>query len=90
MKYSELRYLLIKTNDTKTILPKEPTLEELQNYVGGYIEKCNVPGGYMWINEDGRLKNLPVNRFASALYNDLIVGDIVYVVKVNYLNGGSN
>ena len=66
-------------------------LEELQQIVCGYIE--SVPtvlakewsgedgvGTVLFVNEEGKLKGLPVNEWAtdiSALYNDVIVGNAV-------------
>lgn len=76
-------------NSSTEVHPKngeEFSLEELQEYVGGWIElvlldretnKC------MWIDEEGKLKNKPMNERATLLVrgkgliadNDFIVGD---------------
>ncbi len=60
---------------------EEPSLGYLQDKVGGYIESVNIyakpasvseenPWGfYAWVNEEGGLQGLPVNEFATALYN---------------------
>lgn len=56
------------------------TLEELHNFVGGFIEIVRIaPGQYgllsvapdeiMVCNEDGHRLGLAVNRTASAIYN---------------------
>ena len=43
---------------------KEPTLEELQKLVGGYIEVYDVDSMQIVLNEEGRLIGLPVNKKA--------------------------
>jgi hypothetical protein len=61
------------------------TLEELQKIVGGNIEIVSLnDGNFMVLNEEGKLKNLPLNRKASDLFNtggrlwyDPIVGDVL-------------
>ena len=53
-------------------------LATLQGLVGGLIE--HVPAGvnvHLWVNEEGRLLGLPVNRGASVLAGRLIVGTAV-------------
>lgn len=61
------------------------SLEELQNLVGGYIERIAMPNGQaMYINEEGKLNDLPYNNRATTILklhrlipNDYIVGDVV-------------
>jgi hypothetical protein len=61
---------------------KKFTLEELQGFVGGYIEFVYLPGGkIMVVNEEGRLQGLPVNQGASAIAERLIVGDVLIARK---------
>ena len=60
---------------------EEPSLDFIQSRVAGWIEgvtlnarpkgvsKENPWGFYAWINEEGGLEGLPVNEFATALYN---------------------
>jgi hypothetical protein len=75
---------------TKTthIKDKPPTLEELQELVGGYIEVAYAPNGDQIImDEEGKLKNKPINWEATehwlgkkenyAIYPDVIVGDVI-------------
>lgn len=57
---------LIKVDGTRSeIIPKFRfylTLEEAQDYVGGYIEVIDLPNNkVMIVNEEGLLLNLPVN-----------------------------
>jgi len=80
--------VLIKTNgDVQRVTPKngmEFTLEELQGFVGEYIEAVYAiqpgrfahlggdddiqPGDVMFVNEDGKRKRLPFNETATKLY----------------------
>lgn len=75
---------LIKADGTESeVLPKNPkegfSLEELQGFVGGYIEVAIVVGDSMMIcNEDGKRLMLPVNIAASAIHGrDVVVGDVL-------------
>lgn len=58
------------------------TLEELQTYVGGYIEIVyTYDRNYMVVDEEGKLKNKRPNIVATGLYEfgrfEMIVGDAV-------------
>ena len=77
---------LYKTNgEVLEVIPKNGTdfsLEELQCFVGGYIELVNLNDDeIMIVNEEGKLDNLPYNQKATehllAKVNgfDVIVGD---------------
>lgn len=84
---------LIKTNGTtQEVSPKSGqcfTLEELQGFVGGYIEIVPIrtsDNRLMVVNEEGLLSDLPSNRKAThellracpTQYNP-IVGDVLLV-----------
>lgn len=64
----------------------EPTLEQLQTYVGGYIEAVPATFGTLIVNEEGKLYPLPRNDNATALMRykswDYICGDAVLVRPV--------
>lgn len=65
---------------------KKFSLEELQKMVGGYIEVVRIAktdhGDHMLVNEDGRMKQLPVNVSASKLFGrGMIVGDAVVLSR---------
>ena len=75
---------IIKANGTEIdVEPKNGRdfqLSELQKIVCGYIEIVNLTDGrLMVVNEEGKLKGLPVNDEATKLvgYNDVIVGDVL-------------
>ena len=54
----------------------EPTLEQAQQFVGGYVEGIEFPtGDYLIINEEGKLQNLPLNEQATKLWRDTFTPD---------------
>lgn len=68
------------------------TLQELQSHVGGYIEilhlkrvpQFNMTDAIMLLNEEGKLRCLPINQIATDLLvvnypksTDVIVGDVL-------------
>ena len=54
----------------------EPTLEEAQEFVGGYVEGITFPNGdYLIVNEEGKLMNLPLNPEATALWRSTFTAD---------------
>src|SRR5262245_10810548 len=81
---------VLRVDGTKERLPlREPTLDELQEAVGGYIEVLQIEHngliGHMVLNEDGKLRGLALNPMANAIAHatagiadgDFIVGDVV-------------
>ena len=57
---------------------KDFSMEELQKFVGGYFEFVRCIGGLtMACNEEGVLRNLPRNGWASNIARRPIVGDVV-------------
>ena len=73
----------------------EPSLEQAQEFVGGYVEGIPFPNGdYLIVNEEGKLKNLPLNEEATKLWkatfdndnyitgrNDFVVGPAILIKK---------
>jgi len=57
------------------------TLEALQAAVDGYIETLQIvpDQAVMIVNEEGLLKGLAVNPFASAIAGTMIVGNAIVV-----------
>lgn len=89
---------LIKTTGArKDVTPADGResfkLIELQSIVGGYIEAVRLSGDLiMWVNEEGKLKGLPVNPEATRMaafcasicgrpWTDPIVGDVVIATR---------
>ena len=62
-----------------------PSLSDAQKFVGGYVEVVQVNDGILIIDEEGKLKDKPVNEVASKMYADkygdadIIVGDAIYI-----------
>jgi len=55
---------------------KEPTLDQAQKLVRGFVEALTVGDGDKLIfNEEGKLKNLPINEEATKLFTD-VYGDV--------------
>ena len=73
----------------------EPDLKAAQDFVGGYVEGIPFPNGdYLIVNEEGKLRNLPLNPEATALWratfdndnfitgrNDFVVGPAILIKK---------
>jgi len=69
----ENKVILLNVNGTREVLSPEqkPTLQQMQGWVGGYIETIRVQYGNrratLVVNEEGLAKNLPVNSQASRI-----------------------
>ena len=51
---------------------KTPTLSQLQEACGGYVQDILLPSGnIIWCNEEGKLLNLPYNEQATSLWWDI-------------------
>jgi len=64
--------------------------EQLSGAVGGLIQPVDLrPGLTIWVNEEGKLINLPVNVIGSHLWEksfgmtDVIVGNCVFTGNAN-------
>ena len=71
---------LLKVDGTIEQMGWNPSLEELQAAVGGYIEMVRTNNvGYLYCNEEGKLLGLPVNMAATTMieHDDVIRGDVV-------------
>ena len=76
MKIMNTQFLKLDKEDA------EPTLEEAQKYVQGYVELLELScGGCLLMNEDAKLKNLDINRDASILVKQAILGNVIYLTK---------
>ena len=73
----------------------EPNLKEAQEFVGGMVEGITFPNGdYLIINEEGKLRDLPLNSEATMMwratftkdkyafgYDDFVVGPAILIKK---------
>ena len=73
----------------------EPNLKAAQEFVGGYVECITFPNGdVLIVNEEGKLRGLPLNPEATLLWKitfdndnyitgrkDVVVGPAIYIKK---------
>lgn len=79
-----MHYKIISTDGcTDELVPakKKPTLAEMQAIVGGFIERVRIPGGEMWVNEDGLAMKLSINLSASQLAGQRILGNVLVCLR---------
>lgn len=88
---------LIRAEDgSEENIDRKLTLEEMQKYVGGFIECIEFPDGRtLVVNEEGKLENLPtLNKKATDIWreqfpiesypiggDDVVVGDVLVMSK---------
>ena len=73
-----------KTNEISPKNGSDFSLEEMQEYVGGYVEVLDLDDdNIMIIDEEGKLKGKEINKLATLKYldvygfSDIIVGNAV-------------
>lgn len=91
--------LIPTTGENQEVLPHSGeafTLQELHNYVGGYIEMLRVADGrFMFLNEDGKRLQLPYNQRATLMMrgriadDDYIVGTVIICTMTEAGGDGS-
>jgi hypothetical protein len=93
-------------NMLKTITTKDEakalTLKVAQKFVGGWVECVTFPNNdTLIINEEGKLKDLPLNKLATELwrkhftkethifgYDDFVVGNAIVIKSDARTSGG--
>ena len=66
----------------KYIEDTPPTLEEMQKYVGGYIQVVNAKNGdQIVMDEEGKLRNKPINYEATKHWIGENANAYDYVVR---------
>ena len=91
-----MKALLVTTEGEIELLDEEFNLNVIQKYVGGWIEVVNFgpdnPHYFAYIDEEGKLKGLPVNELVTdfwynsgqqILLGDVIVGDVLFFGQVD-------
>ena len=69
---------LIKTNGEIVRDVDISSLQKKQDLVGGYIEYCPVDKhSFMYVYEEGLLKNKDVNPKASDIAGRIVVGNVI-------------
>ena len=79
-----LKVLKIDVGCKPEVVEIKGLLEDMQEICGGYVEAIHIDEGYyLYVNEDGRAMELPLNRFVN---NQPILGNI-FIGKVNRATG---
>ena len=76
--------MTIITTEFKVIEDKndEPTLEDAQAFVEGWVEPVGLPNGdLLLINEESVMRGLPVNEIASVIARQPILGNAMVIKK---------
>lgn len=81
-----MKYTLIHPSGKREVAPwTKPTLQELQNAVGGYIEHVRLQGNaHMYVNEDGMALNLPFNPHVNHLWPGGVLGVAIIATPSNW------
>lgn len=84
MRKKKIKYTILHTDGRIETFKtsKEWTLKKMQSVVGGYIELISQPerfrlSGRVYVNENGKILNLPVNPLVTATGFDALVGNIL-------------
>jgi hypothetical protein len=87
-----MKALIVKVDGTAKVEDIEINNHEAINaVVGGWIEMVNVGKGFMYVNEEGKLNNLPLNPRMTKWClqgghihpDDFIVGNCVIVGDID-------
>lgn len=85
-----IRVLLIPTDADPEIREIVPSLEVLKSLVGGWLENVTLtPDAHMYVNDEGKILGLPINKVATLLvryfrtgWPDVIAGPAVVLGTV--------
>ena len=59
---------------------QQPSLNHAQEFLGGYVERMEMPNGdVLLMDEEGRLKNLPLNAEIFVTYGVGILGKVIII-----------
>ena len=80
-------YAIIRADDTIDMLGTDipPSYDQIVQHVGGWLEGVAIQNTASYINDEGKIMGLPVNKIATVLAhvdeaimpNDFICGDMV-------------
>lgn len=79
-KDKEIRIVIISPKCEPEIIEIENSLTRFQSIVGGYIETLSMDSYIIVCNEEGKIYNLPPNRYIPK-YRDTICGTF-FITKV--------
>ena len=78
-------------NETIVFELKSDSLEQLQQAVGGYVQAIDLSDKLtLWCNEEGKMINLPHNRGAQKLWDEVFGAGTDYIVGDIVLTGGAD
>lgn len=86
-----IRALRITTENNSEILKlsDETELEQVQTAVGGLVQAVSLDADLtLWLNEEGKLKNLPHNPTGQHIWDKTFGQDTDYIVGDIVLTGG--
>src|SRR5262245_34522191 len=85
---SEVEMILVPPQGAAKVVQVDTrSLAALQGLVGGYIEAIGGPGWSAYLDEEGKIKGLPVNMLATyyavklgwvGMPNDMLVGPVLF------------
>jgi hypothetical protein len=82
-KKKTIRVVVIPVEGAARVEEIPDDLKTMQALVGGYVELVRLERGLeLWVNEEGLINELPLNRLASTLATRLIVGT-AFVARSN-------
>lgn len=74
----ELLVTLVHEDGRAEALEPDESLEKMQKAVKGYVEVVRLDArNTLLVNEEGMLKQMPVNAVASRLAGQMLVGPVV-------------
>jgi len=73
-----MEIMFITTSGETRTINGDWTLAKLQGLIGGYVEKIDLPDRRVaLIDEEGRIKGLALNKVASGIVGQPLVGPVV-------------
>jgi hypothetical protein len=89
-----MKALVLTTDNTIEV---EQDTDEFVSYatlsraVGGMIEAVTLPSGLtLWVNEEGKMNGLPVNEYATRLFDSAFGSGIDIIVGNAIITGGAD
>lgn len=83
-----MAYVYTPDGDHRVLGPDEFDLASMQRIVGGFIEgvAAKNPEKMLFVNEDGRRLNLPMNIYASRVAGQPILGTVIFGRRSEFEN----
>ena len=78
---------IVRPDGIMSYLDVDASLENLQEIVGGYIEGVQGSDFFAYCDEEGKIKNKPVNNVATAVAgftHDVLCGTVVFLGRYQF------